>query len=85
MPYRCLTNILKEGLQEVKLKVSPTVEMEPAGLETTTSTKRKADEIADSEEGDELGSDDDFGLPDNDIFNSAVLDDDKNEENEENE
>ena len=38
--------------------------------------KRKADEIADSEEeeGAELGSDDDFGLPDCEIFTEALLD-----------
>jgi len=63
-------------LQEIKLAVSPTVEIQPPILvDTTTSNKRKADEVADSEEeGDELGSDDDFGLPNDEIFNEAVLD-----------
>ena len=38
--------------------------------------KRKADEIADSEdEGDELASDDDFGLPDEDLFLNATAED----------
>lgn len=61
----------------MKLAISPALEIHLPILETTTSTKRKADEIADSEEeGIELGSDDDFGLPDDDdIFNEAVLHD----------
>lgn len=47
----------------------------PLILETSTSNKRKADAIADSEEeGDELGSDDDFGLPYEEVFNEAIRD-----------
>lgn len=70
--------IQKGGLQEIKLAVSPTVDIQPPILETSRPTKRKADEIADSEEeADELGSDDDFGLPDDELFNEAVLDDGK--------
>ena len=44
-----------------------------------TAAKRKADEIADSEEdkedeeADELGSNDDFGISNEDLFNETVL------------
>lgn len=73
-------------MQEIKLAVSPTVETPPPIIERTKSTKRKADEIADSdEEADELGSDDDFGLPDDDIFDEAVRDEGINDQNGSNE
>lgn len=79
------------GLQEINLtlfspalvlaKQPPPIILEPATATATaiiTSTKRKADEIADSDEdGVELGSDDDFALPDEeeeDLFHGAVLD-----------
>jgi hypothetical protein len=62
-------------LQEVKLAASPAVEMQPPILKKAISVKRKADEIADSDEdGDELGSDDAFGLPDEELFHEAALD-----------
>jgi hypothetical protein len=81
-----LTNNSQEGLQEIELAVSPTVEIQLPILHTATSTKRKADEISNSEEeGDELGSDDDFGLPDDDLFNEAVLDEGTNEQKGRNE
>ena len=36
-------------------------------------SKRKADEIADSEDEEvELGSDDDFGIPDEDLFHGVL-------------
>jgi Rad51 len=73
-------NSAQEGLCEIKLAVSPAKEVHIPILDTTTSAKRKASEIADSEvEGDELGSDDDFGVHDDDIFNDALLDDARND------
>jgi hypothetical protein len=73
-------------LHEIKLAASPAVEMQPPILERATSTKRKADEIADSDEdGVELASDDDFGLPDEDLFNEAVLDEGRIHSNARNE
>lgn len=62
-------------MHEIKLAAPPAVEMQPPVLERAISTKRKADEIADSDEDCvELASDEDFGLPDEDLFNEAVLD-----------
>lgn len=63
--------IRKGGIREVQLKAKSSTEISPAKpqLELNGPTKRKADEIADSEdEGDGAGSDDDLGL--------AVEDDD---------
>lgn len=58
------------------MAVSPSVETQLSVLETATATKRKVDEIADSEgeEGDEVASDEDFGLPDDEIFTAAMMD-----------
>lgn len=76
----------KGGLQQVKLDVSPAVELPAsafgaAAAAAPTSIKRKADEIADSDgDGDELGSDDDFGLPGEEeeyLFHEAVRDEGK--------
>jgi hypothetical protein len=57
--------IVKEGIHEVQFKDKPSKEPLPpkSRPEMNGTTKRKADEIADSEdEGDEVGSDDDLGL-----------------------
>jgi hypothetical protein len=58
--------INKGGIQEVQLKDKSAAEARPLKPppELKSLAKRKADEIADSEdEGDEVGSDDDLGLP----------------------
>ena len=58
--------IVKEGIHEVQFKDKPSTEPLPpeSQPEMNGPTKRKADEIADSEdEGDEVGSDDNLGLP----------------------
>lgn len=58
--------ISKGGIRECQLKDKSSTEALPRkpAPELKSATKRKADEIADSEdEGDEVGSDDDLGLP----------------------
>ncbi len=80
-------NIIQEGLQELKLPVLETQQPQPQpssplpstilpSATITTTTKRKADEIADSEDELLVGSDDDFALPSNDeddLFGEAVV------------
>ncbi len=80
--------IIQEGLQELKLPVLETQQLQPQPQPpsplpptilpsaTKSTTKRKADEIADSEDELLVGSDDDFALPSNDeddLFGEAVV------------
>jgi len=56
------------GLKEIRMTCSPGA-LPPPITEEERRQKRKADEIADSEDEDvELGSDDDLGLPDDDFL-----------------